>query len=358
MAEKDYKVIGIEEITNLIEDIEVKIKKKGSIIVGDRIVPCDVIPTGSIVIDEALGVGGIPRGRIIEIFGPESSGKTTLALNVAKNAQRQGGLVAFIDAEHALDAKYAKQIGLDVNKLMISQPDSGEQALQIAELLTESGKVDLIVVDSVAALVPEAELEGNVGDHHVGAQARMMSQALRKIKGKLNKSNTAIIFINQLREKIGVMFGSPETTSGGRALKFYSSIRIDIRRVSSIKSSDQSVGNNVKIKVVKNKVAPPFRVAHFEIYFGKGINRAGGALSKGVEHNIIEKKGNFYKIGEIQLGNGKNNAIEYLESHPDLLESIEADVYIKLGLQPPKYIVDIPKDEESCQEPHFTEEEK
>src|ERR1700704_2147024 len=275
------------------------------------------ISTGSIGVDSALGVGGVPRGRIVEIFGPESSGKTTLSLHIIAEAQKLGGLAAFIDAEHALDAEYAKKLGVDIDNLLVSQPDSGEQALEIAEVLVRSGAIDVIVIDSVAALVPRAELDGEMGDSHVGLQARLMSQALRKLTGAISRSRTCLIFTNQLREKIGVMFGNPETTTGGRALKFYASVRLDIRRIESIKHGTDVVGSRVKVKVVKNKVAPPFRVAEFDILFDAGISSEGGLLDLGVEFGLIKKSGAFLSYGNTRLGQGRENARDFLKLHPE-----------------------------------------
>jgi recombination protein RecA len=299
------------------------------------------ISTGSLSLDMAIGIGGIPRGRVTEIFGPESSGKTTLALTVAANAQRRGGVVAYVDAEHALDPAYARRIGVNLDALLVSQPDSGEQALEIVELLVQSNAVDVIVVDSVAALVPKAELEGNMGDAHVGLQARLMSQALRKLTGIVNRSRTALIFINQLREKIGVMFGSPETTSGGRALKFYASVRIDIRRIGSIKEGDGATGNRVKAKVVKNKVAPPFRQAEFDILFNKGISWYGDVLDQAVELNVVRKAGAWFNYGETRIGQGRDRSIQFLEQNLDVAAEIEAQVMARL----------LPGDEEEAEAP-------
>jgi recombination protein RecA len=287
-------------------------------------VAVNVIPTGSLGLDAALGVGGIPRGRVIEIFGPESSGKTTLALHVIAEAQRTGGLAAFVDAEHALDPEYSGKLGVDVDNLLVAQPDNGEQALEIAETLIRSGSVDVIVIDSVAALVPRAELEGEMGDASVGLQARLMSQAMRKLTGIVSKSKTSVIFINQIREKIGVMFGNPETTTGGRALKFYASVRLDIRRIGGIKSGEESVGNRTKVKVVKNKVAAPFRVAEFDILYGEGISRLGELLDLGIEQRLITKSGTWLSYGEIRLGQGRENARAFLREHPDTAAEIEA----------------------------------
>ncbi len=281
------------------------------------------ISTGSLSLDLAIGVGGIPRGRVTEIFGPESSGKTTLALTVAANAQRKGGVVAYVDAEHALDPGYAKKIGVNLDALLVSQPDSGEQALEIVELLVQSNAVDVIVVDSVAALVPKAELEGNMGDSHVGLQARLMSQALRKLTGVVNRSRTALIFINQLREKIGVMFGSPETTTGGRALKFYASVRLDIRRIGQIKEAEGLTGHRCRVKVVKNKVAPPFREAEFDIMFNRGISWFGDVLDQAVERRVVKKAGAWFSFGETRIGQGREKSIAFLEANPDVAAEVE-----------------------------------
>jgi recombination protein RecA len=284
----------------------------------------NVIPTGSVGLDAALGVGGLPRGRVIEIYGPESSGKTSLALHVVANAQATGGLAAFIDAEHALDPEYCTKLGVHIDDLLVAQPDNGEQALEIAETLIRSGSVDVIVIDSVAALVPRAELEGEMGDASVGLQARLMSQALRKLTGIVSKSKTCVIFINQIREKIGVMFGNPETTTGGRALKFYASVRLDIRRIGAIKSGEEVVGNRTKVKVVKNKVAAPFRVAEFDILYGEGISRAGEILDLGLEHRVIQKSGTWLSYGDTRLGQGRENARAFLKEHGDVMADIEA----------------------------------
>ncbi|MFH8596233.1 recombinase RecA [Streptomyces rimosus] len=294
--------------------------------------PIEVIPTGSTALDVALGVGGIPRGRVVEIYGPESSGKTTLTLHAVANAQKAGGSVAFIDAEHALDPEYAKKLGVDTDALILSQPDNGEQALEIVDMLVRSGALDLIVIDSVAALVPRAEIEGEMGDSHVGLQARLMSQALRKITSALNQSKTTAIFINQLREKIGVMFGSPETTTGGRALKFYASVRIDIRRIETLKDGTEAVGNRTRCKVVKNKVAPPFKQAEFDILYGHGISREGGLIDMGVEHGFIRKSGAWYTYEGDQLGQGKENARNFLKDNPDLANEVEKKIKEKLGV--------------------------
>jgi recombination protein RecA len=298
---------------------------KGSVMrLGDDAhAPIEVIPTGSIALDIALGVGGLPRGRVVEVFGPESSGKTTVALHAVANAQRAGGIAAFVDAEHALDPEYAKKLGVDTDALLVSQPDTGEQALEITDMLIRSGAIDLIVIDSVAALVPRAEIEGEMGDSHVGLQARLMSQALRKITGALNQSKTTAIFINQLREKVGVMFGSPETTTGGRALKFYASVRLDIRRIETLKDGTEAVGNRTRVKVVKNKVASPFKQAEFDILYGVGISREGGLIDMGVEQGFIRKSGAWYTYEGDQLGQGKENARNFLRDNPDLADEIE-----------------------------------
>ncbi|CAN5314650.1 recombinase RecA [soil metagenome] len=307
---------------------------KGSVmrLGSDDRAPVEVIPTGSIALDVALGIGGLPRGRIVEIYGPESSGKTTLTLHAIANAQRDGGIAAFIDAEHALDPEYAKKLGVDIDALLVSQPDTGEQALEIADMLVRSGSIDLIVIDSVAALVPRAEIEGEMGDSHVGLQARLMSQALRKLTGGLNQTNTTMIFINQLREKIGVFFGSPETTAGGKALKFYASIRLDIRRIETLKEGTEAVGNRTRVKVVKNKMAPPFKQAEFDIIYGIGISREGSLIDFGVEHEIVRKSGAWYTYDGEQLGQGKENSRRFLKENPDVALAIENKIKMKLGL--------------------------
>ena len=308
----------------------------------------DVIPTGALSLDLALGIGGVPRGRIVEIYGPESSGKTSLALHIVAEAQRNGGLAAFIDAEHALDPTYARAIGVDVDELLISQPDTGEQALEITDMLIRSGALDVVVIDSVAALVPRAELEGDMGDTHVGLQARLMSQALRKLAGTINRSQTTAIFINQLREKIGVMFGSPETTPGGRALKFYASVRIDIRRIEAIKSGTDNIGNRVRTKIAKNKVAPPFRLAEFDIMFGEGISREGSLLDVAVEEGIVKKAGAWYTYDGDQLGQGREKAKQFLRENPQLSVQLQDQVLRAVGV-----IVD---DEEELEESDTSEE--
>src|SRR5690625_3035460 len=294
--------------------------------------PVAVIPTGSIALDVALGIGGLPRGRIIEVYGPESSGKTTVALHAVASAQKAGGIAAFVDAEHALDPEYAKALGVDTDQLLVSQPDTGEQALEIADMLIRSGALDVIVIDSVAALVPKAEIEGEMGDSHVGLQARLMSQALRKIAGALAASKTTAIFINQLREKVGVFFGSPETTSGGKALKFYASVRLDVRRIETLKEGGDAVGNRTRVKVVKNKIAPPFKQAEFDILYGTGISREGSLIDFGVEHQIVKKSGAWYTYEGDQLGQGKENSRNFLRNNPDIALEIENRIKDKLGL--------------------------
>jgi len=309
---------------------------KGAVMrLGDEIrVPIDVIPTGSIALDVALGIGGLPRGRVVEIYGPESSGKTTVALHAVANAQKAGGIAAFIDAEHALDPDYAQKLGVDTDALLVSQPDTGEQALEIADMLIRSGAIDIIVIDSVAALVPRAEIEGEMGDSHVGLQARLMSQALRKLTGTISSTNTTMVFINQLREKIGVMFGSPETTTGGKALKFYASVRLDVRRIETLKDGTDPVGNRTRVKVVKNKVAPPFKQAEFDIIYGWGISREGGLIDMGVEHGFVRKAGAWYTYEGDQLGQGKENARSFLRDNPDLSDELEKKIKEKLGIGP------------------------
>jgi recombination protein RecA len=322
---------------------------KGSIMrMGEKgSMAVEAIPTGALALDLALGVGGLPRGRVVEIFGPESSGKSTLAMHVVAEAQRNGGICAYIDAEHAMDPVYAKAIGVDIDQLLISQPDTGEQALEIADMLIRSGALDVVVIDSVAALTPRAEIEGEMGDTHVGLQARLMSQALRKLTSNLNKSNTIAVFINQLREKIGVMFGSPETTPGGRALKFYSSVRLDIRRIESIKDGTEVVGNRTRVKVVKNKVAPPFRQAEFDIMYGKGISREGSLLDLSVDMGIVKKSGAWFTYEGEQLGQGRENAKTFLGENPEIMVEISDRVLQEAGLgDPPEQPVFTPADEE------------
>src|SRR6195952_1161828 len=307
---------------------------KGSVMrLGERPVSqLEVIPTGSIALDVALGIGGLPRGRVVEIYGPESSGKTTVALHAVANAQAAGGIAAFIDAEHALDPDYAHNLGVDTDSLLVSQPDTGEQALEIADMLIRSGALDILVIDSVAALVPRAEIEGEMGDSHVGLQARLMSQALRKLTGALSNSNTTAIFINQLREKIGVMFGSPETTTGGKALKFYASVRIDVRRIETLKDGTEAVGNRTRAKIVKNKMAPPFKQAEFDIIYNVGISREGSLIDVGVDNGIVRKSGAWYTYDGDQLGQGKENSRNFLRDNPDLADEIEKKIKEKLGV--------------------------
>lgn len=326
---------------------------KGSVmrLGSDERAPVEVIPTGSIALDVALGVGGLPRGRIIEIYGPESSGKTTLTLHAIANVQRAGGIAAFIDAEHALDPDYAHKLGVDIDQLLVSQPDTGEQALEIADMLVRSGAIDLVVIDSVAALVPKAEIEGEMGDSHVGLQARLMSQALRKLTGGLNQTNTTMIFINQLREKIGVFFGSPETTAGGKALKFYASVRLDIRRIETLKDGTDAVGNRTRVKVVKNKMAPPFKQAEFDILYGVGISREGSLIDFGVEHAIVKKSGAWYTYDGEQLGQGKENARNFLIKNVDVAAEIESKIKQKLGIGQPKSVEAPAADELAARRP-------
>ena len=323
-APADDKKRAIETAMSQIE----KMYGKGSIMrLGDQTnLSVDVVPTGSLALDVALGVGGLPRGRVIEIYGPESSGKTTLALHVVAEAQKKGGEVAFVDAEHALDPSYARALGVDIDSMLISQPDTGEQALEITEALVRSGAIDVIVVDSVAALVPRAEIEGEMGDSYVGLHARLMSQALRKLTGAIGKTNTIVIFINQLREKVGVMYGNPEVTTGGRALKFYSSVRIDVRRVEALKNGSEVVGNRTRAKVVKNKMAPPFREAEFDIMYGEGIVREGELLDLGVRLDFVQKAGSWFSMGETRIGQGRDAAKKYLLDNPDVAEKLEADI--------------------------------
>ncbi|MCZ6485728.1 MAG: recombinase RecA [Acidobacteria bacterium] len=333
VMDKDQKKRAIEMALTQIE----RQFGKGSIMkLGDHaVLKVPVISTGSLSIDAALGIGGFPRGRVIEVYGPESSGKTTIALHAIAEAQKQGGTAAFIDAEHAMDAKYAGNLGVNIDELLVSQPDSGEQALEIVEMLVRSGAIDILVIDSVAALVPRAELEGEMGDPHMGLQARLMSQALRKLAGIVSKSQTCLIFINQIREKIGVMFGNPETTTGGRALKFYASIRLEVRRVASIKEGDQNVGNRTKAKIVKNKLAPPFREAYFDINFGWGISREGELLDLAVEHEIVEKSGSWFSYGQERLGQGRENSKQFLRENAEITGAIEQKLKVALGTAQP-----------------------
>jgi recombination protein RecA len=318
-----------------LQQIEKQFGKGAILKLGEpsALVPVEVIPSGSIALDLALGVGGIPRGRVIEIYGPESSGKTTLALTIIANAQKLGGNAVFIDAEHALDAAYAQKLGVDITNLHVAQPDTGEEALEIADTLVRSGAVDVVVIDSVAALVPRAEIEGEMGDSHVGLQARLMSQALRKLTGSISKSKTCVIFINQIRMQIGVMFGSPETTAGGRALKFYASIRLDIRRIATLKEGDSAIGNRTKVKVVKNKVAAPFREAEFDILYNEGISREGELIDMAVEKNVVEKAGTWFSFGAERIGQGRENARLFIKEHADVRKQIEAKLLPMLGLR-------------------------
>jgi len=343
MDEKKQKALELA-----LKQVEKQFGKGALVKLSEKeIEPIEAIPTGSFGLDLALGIGGIPKGRITEIYGPESSGKTTLALSIIAQAQKQGGIAAFIDAEHAFDPIYAKNIGVDIDNLLVSQPDYGEQALEIVETLARSGAVDVIVIDSVAALTPKAEIEGNMGDAQVGVQARLMSQALRKLTAAISKMNTTVIFINQIRMKIGMMgYGSPETTTGGNALKFYSSVRLDVRRIATLKQADKEVGNRVKVKVVKNKVAPPFRIAEFDIMFGKGISREGEILDYGVKLDIIDKSGSWFSYGAIKLGQGKENAKQYLKEHPELAREIEEKIKKAMGLNLSHMIETIEKETE------------
>jgi recombination protein RecA len=329
----DAKSERLKAIDGTLSQIERQFGKGAIMRLGQReTVGLEAISTGSIAVDHAIGIGGFPRGRVVEIYGPESSGKTTLALSVVGQAQKKGGIAAFIDAEHALDAEYAVKLGVDIDNLLVSQPDNGEQALEIAEMLVRSNAVDVVVIDSVAALVPKAELEGEMGDSHVGLQARLMSQALRKLTAIVAKSRTTLVFINQIREKIGVMFGNPETTTGGRALKFYSSVRIDIRRIASIKEGEEVTGSRAKVKVVKNKVAAPFRQAEFDIDYGEGISKCGELVDLGVDHKLVVKSGAWYSYGDLRLGQGRDNAKSFLRENPDLADELEVKIRERLGL--------------------------
>jgi recombination protein RecA len=331
----DAKLDRLKAVDGTLSQIERQFGKGAIMRLGQReTLGLEAISTGSISVDHAIGIGGFPRGRVVEVYGPESSGKTTLALSVVGQSQRRGGIAAFIDAEHALDAEYAKKLGVDIDNLLVSQPDNGEQALEIAEMLVRSNAVDVVVIDSVAALVPKAELEGEMGDSHVGLQARLMSQALRKLTAIVSKSKTTLVFINQIREKIGVMFGNPETTTGGRALKFYASVRIDIRRIAAIKEGEEVTGSRVKVKVVKNKVAAPFRQAEFDIDYGEGISKTGELVDLGVDHKLVIKSGAWYSYGDLRLGQGRENAKSFLRENPDLADEIEAKIREKLGLPP------------------------
>jgi recombination protein RecA len=327
------KVDRLKSIETAVLQIERQFGKGSIMRLGQReTLAIEAIPTGSLAVDYAIGIGGFPRGRVVEVYGPESSGKTTLALSVVGQAQRRGGIAAFIDAEHALDAEYAKKLGVDIENLLVSQPDSGEQALEIAEMLVRSNAVDVVIVDSVAALVPKAELEGEMGDSHVGLQARLMSQALRKLTAIVAKSKTCLVFINQIREKIGVMFGNPETTTGGRALKFYASLRIDIRRIASLKEGEEVTGARAKVKVVKNKLAAPFRQAEFDIDYGEGISRPGELVDLGVDQKLVVKSGAWYSYGDVRIGQGRENAKQFLRDNPDLAAELETRLREKMGI--------------------------
>jgi len=329
-GKKDERIKAIE---SAVTQIERQFGKGAIMRLGKREgFVIEIIPSGSLAVDYAIGVGGFPRGRVVEIFGPESSGKTTLALSTVGQAQKRGGVAAYIDAEHALDAEYAKRLGVDIDDLLVSQPDNGEQALEIAEMLVRSNAVDIVVIDSVAALVPRAELEGEMGDSHVGLQARLMSQALRKLTAIVAKSKTTLVFINQIREKIGVMFGNPETTTGGRALKFYASVRIDIRRIASLKEGEEVIGSRAKVKVVKNKVAAPFRQAEFDIDYSEGISRSGELLDLGVEHKLVDKSGAWFSYGDLRLGQGRENSKQFLRDNPDLADELELKIRELLGM--------------------------
>ncbi len=329
----DTKLDRLKAVDSTLAQIDRQFGKGAIMRLGQReTLGIEAISTGSISVDFAIGIGGFPRGRVVEVYGPESSGKTTLALSVVAQAQKRGGIAAFIDAEHALDAEYAKKLGVDIDNLLVSQPDNGEQALEIAEMLVRSNAVDVVVVDSVAALVPKAEIEGEMGDSHVGLQARLMSQALRKLTAIVAKSKTCLIFINQIREKIGVMFGNPETTTGGRALKFYASVRIDIRRIASLKDGEVVTGSRAKVKVVKNKVAAPFRQAEFDIDYGEGISKMGELVDLGVEHKLVVKSGAWYSYGDLRLGQGRENAKQFLRDNPELATEVEAKIRERMGM--------------------------
>lgn len=350
MKESNLSKEKQEALHNVLSKIEKQYGEGSVMILGDDVkLDIDAIPTGSLALDIALGIGGIPKGRIIEVYGPESSGKTTLALHMLAEAQKMDGTGAFIDAEHALDPGYAKNLGVDVENLIISQPDTGEQALEITEALVRSNAVDLIIIDSVAALVPKAEIDGDMGAAQIGLQARLMSQALRKLTGAINKSKCTVVFINQLREKVGIMFGNPETTTGGRALKFYSSVRLDIRKSENIKKGDEIIGNRVRVKVVKNKIAPPFRQAEFDIMYGKGISSVGNILDVAAEADIVKKAGAWYSYGEERLGQGRENAKDFLEENPDILNEIDHKVRVYYNL--------LPDDEKNEEDTSTTNEE-
>jgi recombination protein RecA len=350
----------LKALEQAVQQIDRQFGKGALVRLGDK--PQDAIQaisSGSIAVDAALGIGGVPRGRVIEIYGPESSGKTTLTLHIIAEAQKRGGLAAFIDAEHALDAEYAKKLGVDIENLMVSQPDSGEQALEIAEALIRSAAIDVVVIDSVAALVPKAELEGEMGDAVVGLQARLMSQALRKLTAVVSKSKTSLIFINQIREKIGVMFGNPETTTGGRALKFYSSVRIDIRRISAIKDGEEVVGSRTKVKIVKNKVAPPFKMAEFDINYGEGISKVGELIDIGIEMKIVDKSGAWFSYGDLRVGQGRENAKQFLRDNQDIAAEIEVKIRERMGLPTADVIVpEAPKESKPAIAPAAPKKDK
>ncbi|MCI1636023.1 recombinase RecA [Bifidobacterium sp.] len=349
-SESDIQSRRQAALDTALAQVEKNFGKGSAMRLGDRPVQnVEVIPTGSLALDMALGIGGLPRGRIVEIYGPESSGKTTLTLHAVANAQKNGGVAAFIDAEHALDPEYARKLGVDTDSLIISQPDNGEQALEIADMLVRSGALDIVVIDSVAALVPKAEIEGDMGDSHVGLQARLMSQALRKMTGALAQANTTAIFINQLREKIGVFFGSPETTTGGKALKFYSSVRLDIRRIQTLKNGDEAVGNRTRVKVVKNKMAPPFKSAEFDMLYGEGISREGSILDMALQTNIVKKSGSWFTYDGDQLGQGRENVRQFLKDNAELTSEIENRVKMEFGL--------IPRPEEETKDSAESDEE-
>jgi recombination protein RecA len=338
----DLKADRQKAVDGALSQIERQFGKGAIMRLGQReTLGIEAISTGSIAVDSAIGIGGFPRGRVVEVYGPESSGKTTLALSVVAQAQKKGGIAAFIDAEHALDAEYARKLGVDIDNLLVSQPDSGEQALEIAEMLVRSNGVDVVIIDSVAALVPKAELEGEMGESHMGLQARLMSHALRKLTAIVSKSKTTLVFINQIREKIGVMFGNPETTTGGRALKFYASVRIDIRRIASLKDGEEVTGARAKVKIVKNKVAAPFRQAEFDIDYGEGISRAGELVDLGVEHKMVVKSGAWFSYGDLRLGQGRENAKQFLRDNADLADELEGKIREKMGLPGPSVMREV-----------------
>lgn len=359
MAKEDKKEGKLKALDAAIAQIEKQYGKGAIMKLGDPNVNMDVetVPTGCLSLDIALGLGGIPRGRVIEVYGPESSGKTTVALHMVAEVQKRGGIAGFIDAEHALDPAYARNIGVDIDNLYISQPDSGEQALEITETMVRSGAVDIIIIDSVAALVPKAEIDGDMGDAHVGLQARLMSQALRKLTSIISKSNCIVVFINQLREKVGITFGNPETTTGGRALKFYASIRMEVRRIESIKQNGEVVGNHTRIKVVKNKIAPPFKQAEFDIMFGQGISREGDVLDLAANCNVVNKSGAWYSYNDEKIGQGRENAKNYLRANPEVFEEIEHKVRVEYGLEEDDAPEDVPADSSDTEETDLNPEQ-